>query len=1290
MICSQLDMIRFKTLVVLFFLSTKIVAQNQLEVIVEWMEPTKMVYNESEFLMPQIKNQGLNGLIINMHYQELVPVKFNADLTLINYTTSIATKDDINYLNRFSIDVPKDFKPEMNITNGAGKRFLVVNFLPFINEQGQIKRIEKVFIDKSKDKPLSPFVNKDFVTESVLKEGSGEWYKISVSKDGVHKIDKNFLESIGVNVQNLNPNHINIYGNADGKLPESNSVYRTDDLAKNSILVVGESDNVFDEEDYILFYGWGPDRWYVRGDTAFFQDKNIYSNFSYYFININSIEPPLRIQNAPVPTDPITHVISSYNYRAIHELDLVNMVSAGQRWYGELFDVDLSRSFNFPVPNAEPGIPSHFRTALATNAKSNSITSQRYVLNGTTLLDVPLPVIADWGRSNQVLHFTSGSNNLNLTIEISRSTADVLTYLDRIELNTRRRLVFMDNQFNFSDLTSVGAGNIGGFTITNMPLQGFVWDVTHRHHPKIVQGDLAGSTYTFTSSLDSITEFVASDGAVFQTPIFVGKVDYQNLHGLEFATSLIVTHKTFLAQANRLANLHRSNGLSVHVVTTEQVYNEFSSGALDPTAIRMFAKMFYDRSESLPDARPKYLTLFGDGTYDPKNRVANNNNFIPTFQVIGGFNNEHHIYNIVTDDFYGMLDDNEAISSVDKVDIGIGRLLISDNQQAKEQVDKIEHYMRNGSTMFAANNLNCIDGVSTSTFGDWRTRIVNIADDEDYFFDDQEGVYQEVKTNFNDINVDKLYLDAFPRTITAGGYRFPEVYDAIVERFDKGSLLINYVGHGGEVGLAGERVVTIPQIQALKNIDNLPLFVSATCEFTKFDDPARVSAGEWLALNPVGGAIALMTTTRSVFYNVNSNTVTEFFKNVFVRNTDFRPRTLGEITMETKVDINDGDNKMAFCLIGDPALTLALPRHKIVIDSVNGLSPGIEVDTLQALSKILVKAHLEDFSGNILSGFNGVATPSLYDKPKQLQTLGHNPGGATTNSNVQDFELQRNIIYRGKSTVTNGYFQFEFISPKDIDYSYGNGKFSLYANSSSTDGIGEESRVIVGGINPNGLDDNVGPEINLFLNSENFVNGGITNETPYLIAKIFDENGVNTVGNGIGHDITVVLDDETSNPIVLNQYYSSDLDTYQSGEIRYQFIDLEPGEHSLTLKVWDVNNNSSQQRLEFIVQEEQDLQLDHVLNYPNPFTTNTEFYFEHNQCCTDLETQIQIFTVTGRLVKTINRQINTVGYRSEGIQWDGKDDFGDQLAKGVYVYRLKVTTPDGLTAEKLEKLVLLR
>jgi hypothetical protein len=338
-----------------------------------------------------------------------------------------------------------------------------------------------------------------------------------------------------------------------------------------------------------------------------------------------------------------------------------------------------------------------------------------------------------------------------------------------------------------------------------------------------------------------------------------------------------------------------------------------------------------------------------------------------------------------------------------------------------------------------------------------------------------------------------------------------------------------------------------------------------------------------------------------------------------------------------------------------------------------------------ALSKVRVKGHIEDYNQTILTDFNGVMNPSIFDKKKTLQTLNHNDKTA-----IIDFEVQKNVLYKGKASVKNGYFDFTFIVPKDIDYAYGKGKISLYANSETNDAGGLEEKIIIGGINPNGIMDNTGPEITMFLNDETFIDGGLTNQSPMLVAKLFDENGINTVGNGIGHDIMAVIDAETANPIVLNEYYSANLDTYQSGSLKYNLRDLEVGNHTLSLKAWDVNNNSSEAIINFEVQNNKDLELRHVLNYPNPFTTNTAFYFEHNQLCSNLEVQIQIFTVSGKLVKTINQQIYNECFRSDGITWDGLDDFGDQLAKGVYIYNLTVTNPNNETANKIEKLVILK
>lgn len=1259
--------------------------QEEVNLSVGWQENKAYTFNNETVFAPSIEGQVLSNGKPNFYWTKKMK-SGNFDIVLNDYQFYPAPKEDLLFLNRFGFDVKETFVFEAKVTSAGIDNYAVANFFPYIKVNGVIQRISAVQFSINSE--ASKKIVKDFATNSVLSNGSGTWVKLSVTQDGIYKIDKTFLESCGISTSGLDPNSLNIFGNGDGRLPELNSEPRTDDLAKNAIYVEGGNDGSFDENDYILFYGWGPSRWYANGTAEYDLDKNIYSDESYYFINVNASETPLRIASISSSPAAPTDNVNSYSYRDCHESDLVNLVSAGQRWYGELFDTELTRTISFSIPNIIASAPVYFKTAIATNCDNSSGTLQRYSVNGTTLFSSSLnSVSSDWARMNASMTLNSPSSSIPFKVEITRNSPSTVVYLDRVLLNARRGLTFYGNQFNFSDLNSVGSGNVSEFQIGSFPANGFVWDVTNRHQPFLVNGNLSGSTYSFTLETDTLREFVASNGLTFLSPKFIGNVDYQNLHGLEQADYLIVTHKNFSSYAERLANLHRDEGMVVHVVTTEQVYNEFSSGMLDPTAIRMFAKMFYDRGASNPSSRPKYLLLFGDGTFDPKNRVANNNNFIPTYQVLIS---ENHIDAMVTDDYYGMLNDNESISSTDMLDIGVGRLLVSDVQTAKQQVDKIEHYIKNGSNLYSSTTTNCnCDETSTSkTFGDWRLNYTQIADDEElghFILVNCEPQYKYTKQNFTEMNCDKLYSDAFIQVSTVGGERYPDVNDAISNSVEKGALIINYVGHGGEVGLAEERIVNVPQIQSWKNIDKMNLFVSATCEFTKYDDPSRVSAGEWASLNPYGGSIALMTTTRSVWFGVNDITGKKFFENVFDLDANNEPLAFGEIMRLTKNASGASDNKRSFTLIGDPALKIALPRLKVVTDSINGLSPTVEIDTIRALSKITIKGHIENQSGLALTSFNGVLSPSVFDKAKIQQTLGQN-----IKSPIIPFELQKNIIYKGKVSVVNGNFEFSFIVPKDINFSYGPGKISYYADNGTTDAGGFDTLLIIGGIDPIGINDVTGPEIDLYLNDDSFVSGGITDETPVLIASIFDENGINTVGNGIGHDLVAILDDNTSDPIVLNEYYTADLDSYQSGKVSFNMTNLSVGSHKLTLKVWDVNNNSSQVSIDFIVQEKQDLVLDHVLNYPNPFTTKTDFYFEHNQVCSELEAQIQIYTVSGKLIKTINQLVNTQGFRSEGIAWDGRDDFGDQLAKGVYIYKLKVKSIDGTFAEKTEKLVLLK
>ena len=1270
---------RFIVLLILIasFLPTNFsFSQDDQQVTINWLTPKKYVIENDQLIVPTIENQAWDNGKPTFYYQAKTKLK-QATIDLIQVETQVAPNEDVVYLNKQHYLVSNELQVESKLTSDGKLNYVVVSMFPYILKSGVYHRVTKFSIHQTPISEINLTATKSFKNSSVLKDGSGIWYKIAVPKDGIYKIDKTFLESCGILTAGLNPNTINIFGNGEGILPESNAVFRSDDLVKNAIFVSGDTDGSFDANDFILFYGWGPDRM-VLNNQQFINQKNIYSDQSYYFININQNDTPLRITSENSLLTPATSSVQSFSHFESYEKDLVNLVGGGQRWYGELFDVDLSQTFNFSVPNIETSAPVKLRVSYATNSKSGTSNTISTFVNGTQLSSTNVPTVAnDYFFTEISTQFNSTNSIVPLTINFTRSNPSNLIYLDRIFLNARRQLKAVGNQFNFRDIPSVGLGAISEFTVSNLNATGFVWDVTNRQQPKNITGTFNASNFVFRVATDTLREFVASNGSVFYSPEKIGNVAYQNLHGLEQADYLIVTHKDFISQAERLANLHRAKGLSVHVATTEQIFNEFSSGMQDPTAIRFFAKMFYDRGVSAIETRPKYMLLFGDGTYDPKNRVTNNNNYILTYQYLAA---ENHLDALVSDDYYALLDNNESISGADLLDVGIGRLLVSDLTMAQQQVDKIEHYLNNGSSIYAAQ--------SVSTFGDWRNKYTLLADDEQggYFVEnDCEDQYQYTTLNHPEMNCTKLYSDAFKQIITAGGERYPDVNEQFSRQVENGNLVLNYVGHGGEVGFAEEQILINSEITSWKNINKLNLFVSATCEFTKFDDPKRLSAGELVSMNPIGGAIAMMTTTRPIYISVNSIIGEKFFNNVFERDAQNKPRRFGDIIRTVKNSSGSTQNKRCFMLIGDPALRIALPEMKVLIDSINGFSPTIYEDTINALSKMRVKGHIEAFTGGVLTSFNGELSPTIYDKEKVKKTLGQN-----SDSPIIEFKTQDAIIYKGKVSVVNGYFDFSFIVPKDIDYDFGKGKLSLYATNFSIDAAGQDKRFTIGGIDPVGISDDKGPDIELYMNDYTFVNEGLTDANPLLIAKLFDENGINTVGNGIGHDITVILDGNTAQQKVLNQYYSANLDSYQAGEVRYNFNDLAAGKHTLTFKAWDVNNNSSSATLDFTVKAAEQVALSHVLNYPNPFTTNTSFYFEHNQVAEELDVMIQLFTVSGKLVKTIQSVVKTTGFRSEGIAWDGLDDFGDQLAKGVYIYALKIRTSSGETAEKIEKLVLLK
>ncbi|MGI8891852.1 MAG: type IX secretion system sortase PorU, partial [Bacteroidia bacterium] len=811
-----------------------------------------------------------------------------------------------------------------------------------------------------------------------------------------------------------------------------------------------------------------------------------------------------------------------------------------------------------------------------------------------------------------------------------------------------------------------------------------VWDITNPLEPQKRNLSFSGSTAIFRAEADSLREFIAF-GSTYLTPKAVGSIMNQNLHALSQVDMVIVAHPSFLSEANRLADFHRnSTNISVHVVTPYQIYNEFSSGAQDITAIRDFMRMFYERAQ-IPEEKPRFLLLFGDGSIDNKHRVGGNTNFIPTFQSLESL---YVLSSYVSDDFYGSLDPSEGNWDTgnvnnESVDVGIGRLPVKNLGEAKAVVDKIIRYSSplNPSDFnfeFSAN------GYRKGSYGDWRNIIAFMADDED-------GTIHMLQANQTAISVenkypnyitDKIYFDAYKQVSTPGGERYPDAKDAMNKRIDRGALIFNYTGHGGELGLGHERVLEIADVNSWKNINNLPAFFTATCEFSRFDDPYRTSAGELTFLNPNGGAIALFTTTRVVNSGANSNLNNAFYNQVFEPEPNGEMPFMGDVFRRTKNTTSGGVNDLNFSLLGDPAQKLAYPKHGVVTTKINDKAIGTDPDTIQGLSKVTVEGMVVDNNGQKMSGFTGILYPTVFDKKSNITTLGQG-------SNPFNFNLKKNILYKGKASVINGDFTFTFLVPKDISYNFDLGSFSYYAHNGTEDAHGNYSNIMVGGIDTTAKADNVGPDIKLYMNDEKFIFGGMTDENPLLYALVFDSCGINTAGSSIGHDITAILDEKTDKSIILNDYYQADLDSYQSGRIRYPFSKLAEGHHTLTLKVWDVQNNSSQAYTEFIVSSSANLALNHVFNYPNPFTTHTTFLFEHNRPNTPLDVQIQVFTVSGKLVKTINQPVFSEGFRSDSIEWDGLDDYGDRIGRGVYIYRLRVRSGDSY-ADQLEKLVILK
>ena len=1280
-----------KRAIFLFLIFFPLLVQSQVQgsVTLKWSKDSKFQYGEKVYNIPQFESRNLefNEVKKSIVFRLNIPasgVVNERSLIISNVVYETIPANELGDLDRSAI--PAKLTAEIRNVSARDSKFAFLTVSPIVKNGDSFSRVTSFSYTATPSSAGSASLARSFTTISNSVLASGDWYRFYVEKSGVYRISKSFLQQLGVKMNTVSPQSIKIYGNGGRMVPLSNAVDYPSDLTENAIQVIGGEDGTFDNQDYILFYAEGVDNWSPENLTH----HNLYADRSYYYITTAGGLGKRIGQMPEITADAIP--ITTFDDYQYHEEDLVNIVKLGRRWFGEEFGFQNEQSFDFQFPNIVPNSP--ISVTIAGAANSSVSTSFTLKSNGAEVGNLPFGAIttgSDLGFLDGNASFNSAAAE-NIVIDVIYNNGGVPNskgYLDYLMLKAKRNLRGYGKQFRFQNDEAATLTGFGEFQVANATTISQIWDITDIYNVTGWQNP-GQNAFSFKAGLGEIRKYIAVDTQDYYTPLkeSSSKVTNQNIKGTILRNAqnqfqdvdyLIVTPASFNAAAEKLANFHRSySNLNVKVVNVENIYQEFSSGKQDIGAIRNFVKYVYNNASS-DQQKVKYLNLFGDASFDFKDRTVNNSNIVPIYHALDSKSTGVASYG--SDDFFGLMDDNEGVNVAGNgLDIAVGRMIVSSATQADDMVTKV------------------IDYHDLKSFGNWRNNYVTIADDPDpqkpgdYTLQiNQNELADELLAEKPFLNIKKIFLDAYVQETSGGGNRYPKARKEIFDSFEKGALVFNYLGHGGEDGLAVERIWEKSDGESLNNRYKYPLFITLTCEFSRFDNPLRPTAGEFTFWNPQGGAISMITTTRTIGQSTAEDFNEVLAEILFSYGSNQYP-SIAEALRLAKISAASNSTNVILYL-GDPALMLAIPKPTIVLTKVNDMPISGPIDDLQSLGVVKLSGEVRDESGtNLLSNYNGELAVNIFDKMINSNTLA-NDGTRYTNGNliIMNYNKNGETIFRGNASVTNGQFEFTFVVPRDIRIPVGNGRVSFYAKRTGQleNQTGFNNEIKVGGINENAAADNIAPTVRLYMNDETFISGGITNESPIFLAFLTDENGMNTA-SGIGHDMIAILDGDESNPFILNDYYETELDDYTKGKLRFPFRDLEKGLHTITFKAWDVYNNPVTAEIQFIVVGDETLTLKNVLNYPNPFVSYTQFWFTHNRPFEPLDVQVQVMTVTGKVVWTKNQVINTEGFLSREITWDGKDDFGDRIGKGVYIYKLTVkSTLTNKKTEKFEKLVIL-
>ncbi|MCL9807494.1 type IX secretion system sortase PorU [Flavobacterium amniphilum] len=1259
-------------------------AQRSGSVSLQWSEKPYKLNDRFQFTIPNFQNENFSydetrKVIVFTKILKISDGYSGNTIQVSNVVYETISAEKLGELDKKSI--PNAINVYSEVVRSRDDFSNVLQFSPIILENGIYKRV------KSLDYNFVSSSNRQFdsetrraVSSSVL--SSGTWKKFYVDKSGVYKISKQFLSELGFAV-NVDPRTIKLYGSGGEMLPLLNSASYQEDLTENAIQFVGEDDGVFNDSDYILFYAKGLDNWSDENQTHL----NLYATKAYYYVTSSSGNGK-RIQSLSEPVTTPDNVYTSFDDYKFLEEDKVNIVRLGRKWYGDSFSAQNEKDFDFNFPNLVTTTP----VLVNVNGAASGAVSTSFSVNvggqdqgnlTFSAINPDGPVYASSNNGTYSVNLTSGGFKVKLKYN-NNGVPSATGYLDYISVRAKSQLRGFGKQFLFNvDEVAINVG-VCEYQIANASAISQVWDVTDIYNVS-AKSNNGQSQFSVLATMGEARKYIAIDNSDFYSPLrdSDSSVANQDLKGDVFKDSqgnfqdvdyLIVTPQFLLSQAERLANFHRTtNQLKVKVVTLEKLYTEFSSGKQDIGAIRNFVKYIY-KNASDPTKKIKYVCLFGDASYDFKNRIANNTNIVPVFYSLDSFS---LVSSFISDDYFGMMDNNEGnMLSAQGLDIAVGRMLVSTLAQAEQMVSKV------------------IDYHDEKSYGKWRNNLVFFSDDVDKESDATlqsvvDNLANTVTSNKPFFNAKKIHADSYVQETTSGGQKYPKAKEDFINSFAQGALIFDYLGHGSEDVLAQERYFENVDAQNLSNKYKYPLFITVTCEFTRFDNPFHKTGGEFTYWNPSGGAVSMVTTTRQIGQSTGENFNQRLAQYLFAYGSNNYVSIAEAVRLTKGSMLNSGNNVVFY--IGDPALKLAIPRPRITLTKINDVPVNAVTEPLKALSLVKLSGEVTDEFNTLLSNYNGELSINIFDKEIDRTTLGNDGtmvGGVVHKMN---FKTLGETIFRGNASVTNGLFEFSFVVPKDIKIAEGNGKVSFYAkkNNAMEDQTGFDTTIRIGGLNTSAEVDNTAPRVRLYMNDESFVSGGITNESPMFLAFLEDENGINTA-SGIGHDIIAYLDGDETKQYVLNDYYETELDDYTKGKLKFPFQNLTPGLHTLTFKAWDVYNNLITSELQFIVVDDEKLVLKNVLNYPNPFVNHTEFWFTHNKPFEPLEVQVQVLTISGKVVWSKNQTITTEGFTSRDITWDGRDDYGDRIGKGVYVYKLTVkSTLTNKKVEKFEKLVIL-